>query len=271
MTDPFRIRAIVPNFEAIQADSRAMNAAALRDLRHGGEVAYGAHADARLDLYLPENPQNAPVHLFIHGGYWRANRKEDHAFVARTVVDAGAIAVIVEYPLMPAARMDDLVAHVRAAADWVAAHIGEYGGDPTTISASGHSAGGHLASYLAARGPHESALVVRAKALLLVSGIYDLAPITGSFLQDEISLTEDEVAQWSPLGAVAGDVPVSLAVGGKESSPFLDQSQALQQVLPRADRLVVDGEDHMSIVQSMGVAGSAMARLLVQTIERSKA
>ena len=75
--------------------------------------------------------------------------KEDYAFIADGVVAAGAIAAIVEYTLMPGARMADLVREIREAATWLAASAREFGGDGNKLSASGHSAGGHLASTAA--------------------------------------------------------------------------------------------------------------------------
>jgi acetyl esterase/lipase len=41
------------------------------------------------------------VHLFFHGGYWRAFDRSDYSFVARPITEAGAIAVIANYGLMP--------------------------------------------------------------------------------------------------------------------------------------------------------------------------
>ncbi len=264
-TDPFRIRGHVPAFEAIQAGYARASDTARAAIRSERDLAYGPHPDERLDLFFPATAAGpCPVHLFVHGGYWRANRKEDYAFVAGPVVAAGAIAAIVEYALLPAVRMEVLVAQVRRAAAWLAAEAPRFGGDPERLTACGHSAGAHLASYLAAQAPHEPAPpALRPRALLLVSGIYDLAPITSSFLQPEIALTPEEVARWSPLGAepVAG-VRRVLAVGAVETPPFRAQTEAYARATGAEAPRLLPGLDHMTIVAEMGRSGSAMAALL---------
>lgn len=274
--DPFRIRAIVPEFEAINTGYATASAATRGRIRHQLDIAYGPGPRQKLDLFFPQGRNGpAPVHLFIHGGYWRANDRENYHFVAESVTAAGAIAVIVEYPLMPGARMAQLVADVRQAAAWVGAHIGEHGGDPARISASGHSAGAHLASYLAALAPHEHGFpATRIKTLLLVSGLYDLRPIAQSFLQAEIGLTPEEVSEWSPFEAIqAPETPITLVVGKKETEPFHLQAQdfafAAEKRGAQVERITLPEHDHMTIMRDMGMPGTRMGQLVMETVERS--
>jgi arylformamidase len=267
-TDPFLIRAVVPDFDAISAGFARDSDAARARLRHSPDLAYGEGPAARLDLYFPKGEGPWPVHMFLHGGYWRANRKEDYGFVAVPVAATGAAAAIVEYPLMPDARMATLVGHVRRAAEWLAEHGAALGLDPSRLTASGHSAGAHLATFLAARAPHEAAApAVRPRALLLVSGIYDLAPITNSFLQKEIGLTDEEVARWTPLAAEpVPDVVRLLAVGGEETEPFHDQAaDYARRAGQRARVRTVPGLDHMSIAAALRGDGG-MGPLLAETL-----
>ena len=51
----------------------------------------------------------APVHLFIHGGYWRRFSARDHAFLARPLVRAGLTTVIMNYALCPKVSLDEIV------------------------------------------------------------------------------------------------------------------------------------------------------------------
>jgi arylformamidase len=275
MSDLFRIRDFVPEFDAINAAYAAASAETRARHQHQLDIAYGPGPRQKLDLFFPDAMDTpAPVHLFVHGGYWRANDRENFHFVAESVVAAGAIAVIVEYPLMPGARMAQLVADVRQAAMWVGTHIAGHGGDPRRISASGHSAGAHLASYLAALAPHEHGFPgAPIRALLLVSGIYDLRPIATSFLQAEIALTPEEINEWSPYEAMqAPETPITLVVGKAETEPFHLQAQDFAYAAERrgiaVERLTVTGHDHMTIVRDMGVVGSRMAGLVAETVGR---
>src|SRR5690606_24904551 len=153
-------------------------------------------------LLLPGNlSKGAPVHMFIHGGYWRSGQKEDHHLVSAPVLAAGGICALVTYDLMPGTRPAAIVALIRKAADFLQRIAPDPGGVPQRFTVSGHSAGAHLASYLAARGRHEKAspALPIPKGLLLVSGLYDLSEIPGSFLKNEAEMTEAEAEAWSPI------------------------------------------------------------------------
>jgi arylformamidase len=240
------------------------------------DLAYGPGPRERLDLYLPQNAANCPVHVFIHGGYWRAGSKELYVFVADSVCAAGGIAVMVEYGLMPAVRMATIVEQVRRALVWVERNARTYGGDPAALSISGHSAGAHLASFALARAHHDAdAAIPAVREALLVSGIYDLAPIAQSFLQPEISLTQEEIGRWSPLRADwIGRAAVSIVVGEKETTPFHDQAAAFAAKLKLAragvEQRVAPAEDHMTVVRALGRRGTMMADMLTACIERSR-
>lgn len=262
--DPFRTRDHVPDFDRHVADYASRSAATRARLPMRADIAYGPTPAERLDLFFP--PQDAAtgaVHMFIHGGYWRMFAKEDFSFVAETVTQAGAIAVIVDYALMPAVRMETLIAQLRRACGWVHGHIGDYGGDPARLTLSGHSAGGHLAALMRA----DPALAGVIDGALLLSGLYDLAPLQGSFLRELIALTDDEVAQYSPLRHAYGPGGrVTLLVGERETAPFHAQSAAFARHLAQAgvdvETTTVAQADHMSLVADLGTGGTEAARQL---------
>lgn len=276
--DPFMIRALVPDFDALNAGFVRDSIASRTRHRSALDLAYGEGSRQRLDLYFPPNLKApAPIHVFIHGGYWRANDKENFALVADTILAEGAIAAIIEYTLIPSgARMAQLVSEVRSAVTWLAAHAHQFGGDAARISASGHSAGAHLASYLAAKAPHEHSFpATPVRSLLLISGVYDLRPITTSFLQPELHLTDEEVANWSPLEAEQQPGPrVVLAVGHDETPPFHQQAQDLCFAAARRniaiERLTLPHHNHVSIVRDLAQPGTRMAGLLAECIAASR-
>ena len=72
------------------------------------DLAYGAHPGERLDVF-PARGGPAPVHVFIHGGYWHRLDKSDSSFVARAFQPAGAAVVVINYALIPTVDMDELV------------------------------------------------------------------------------------------------------------------------------------------------------------------
>ena len=84
------------------------------------------------------------MHVYFHGGYWRAQDKANFAHVARTLVGEGICTVIANYDLCPAVTLDGTVESALRALAWTWRHARDYGGDPDRLTVSGHSAGAHL-------------------------------------------------------------------------------------------------------------------------------
>lgn len=267
-TDAFRIRGHVANFDDIVADIVARSAATRARVPMQADIAYGEGPSEKLDLFFPAGKATGrPVHMFIHGGYWRAFSKNDYSLVADTVTAAGAIAVIVDYALMPSVRMATLVDQVGRAKQWVLDNIARHGGDPDRLTISGHSAGAHLATtlFLQDRGPS------RVRSALLLGGLYDLKPLQKSFLKDEIALTNEEVVSFTPMNKqFDAATNVTVLVGAKESAPFHEQANSFSrklsaQGLAVSQRIVVN-RNHMDSVRDLGVPYSLTGRYLAELL-----
>ena len=266
--DLYRIRDYVADFERFVTEFRDRSAKTILTLKSRRNIAYGDKPGEHLDLYFPEKAGAAlPIHIFVHGGYWRAFSKEDYAFIADGITKAGAIAAIIDYSLMPKARMSLLVEQVQRACQWLAENADSFGGDADHMTISGHSAGGHLSAMACLPGAGD----YRIRAALLVSGLYELAPLAASYLQPELHLTPEEVESFSPLRFPGNSaVRFILAVGADETKPFRDQARDYFSHLRReaceAQLLSLAGEHHMSIVLSLGTPGTECARLLERMI-----
>ena len=265
--DLFRIRDHVADFESFPLAYAARSEATRGRVENRLDIAYGDGPAEHLDIFLPASRSGpVPVHVFVHGGYWRMFSKSDFSFVADTVVAAGAIAIIIDYALMPAVRMATVVAQVRKALDWVVRHAADFGGDPGRISISGHSAGAHLCCFLI-----DESRAPTVKAALLLGGLYDLAPLQQSFLANEIALTDDEVRRWTPLTTSFRPGPaVTILVGDAETRPFHDQADAFGRHLTEQGLAVGKADlmasNHMSSVGDLGHPASAAGAFLTRTI-----
>lgn len=266
--DLFRTRDHVANFDDLVEEYKLRSAISRASLKMMADVAYGESAGEKLDIFLPRSSSGAaPVHVFIHGGYWRMFSKDDFSFVADTVTAAGAVAVIVDYDLMPTVRMKTIVGQIRTAIRWLAGNIREYGGDAARFSISGHSAGAHLASFtfgVDAPGP-------RPVSALLLSGVYELKPLQSSFLGPLIGLTDQEVAAFSPLRLEhEAGTRVAVCYGEQETDPFRDQAADFAQHLAAQGFSVsahaLQQADHMSAVRDLGISTSAAGKLLLDLI-----
>src|SRR5215470_13544374 len=222
------------------------------------DVAFGPSADEVLDIYPPTRAgRPAPVQVFYHGGYWRSFKAADFAFVAERFAEAGVLAVIVNYALVPAVRIGELVRQCRAALAWVHANIARHGGDPNRIFISGHSAGGHLVAALATLAPAGEPDV---RALLQggvsLSGLFDLEPIRLCYLQETLQLTPAEGEANSPARHLpAAAKPLVLAYGAEESQEYARHSTEYGHALaargiPCAVRALA-GYNHMSVCSAL--------------------
>ncbi|MBX2859662.1 MAG: alpha/beta hydrolase [Vampirovibrio sp.] len=105
----------------------------------------------QLDIYVPEEKPNKPlpVHVYVHGGAWTIGDKR-HVVPKRAhfYTDKDIILVALNYRLSPAIHHPAHIQDIAAATHWIVQHIQEYGGDPTNMVLSGHSAGAHLVALL---------------------------------------------------------------------------------------------------------------------------
>jgi acetyl esterase/lipase len=221
---------------------------ALRASRSGRlDLKYGDGARQRVDVFPCGRP-GAPTLVYIHGGYWQMNDKEPYAFLGEALLPAGFNLALVEYTLAPAARMDAIVAEVRASVAWVIDHAKEHGGDPARVFVSGHSAGGHLT----AMAMHDA----RVAGGLAISGIYDLEPIRLNYLNDKLRMDQAEAQRNSPmLHLPARSAPLVVTVGLGELPELIRQSKEYAEAWQKkglpGHYLPVDKHDHFSILEEL--------------------
>ena len=261
----YNLRLRHPEFEeyfaAWESESARVRAACACTL----DVPYGDDPDMTADLF-PTPAGAAPIQVFIHGGYWRAMDKSSHSFPAEAFVAAGGAVVSLNYSLAPAVTLDTIVEQCRRALEWVADNAERLNGDPRRIFVSGHSAGGHLTAMMlctdwAARG-RPADLV---KGGTAISGIFDLAPMMETSINDDIRLDAEAAARNSPiLNLPAAGAPLIAAVGAAETAEFVAQNRAFADAWRArgfdAGIMEIEGLNHYTVVMAMGRPGSALTK-----------
>ena len=116
---------------------------------------------------------------------------------------------------------------VRRALAWVCRNAKSFGGDPGRIYISAHSSGSHLAGVVLTRGWREEGLPPDAfKGAVLLSGMYDLAPVALSGRSCYVKFTDDMVHKLSGQRFLDGlHTPLVLAYGTCETPEFQRQSR----------------------------------------------
>jgi acetyl esterase len=225
----------------------------------------GPAGDIPVRVYRPVADGPLPVLVFFHGGGFFVGSLDTHDPVCREVAArSGWLVVSVDYRLAPEATHpaagDDCFAVLR----WIAAHVGEMGGDPSRLAVCGDSAGGNLAAVTALRARDEGGPELALQVL-----IYPVTDWTGDtrsmqengagyFLTAEAmrmswSLYVPDEARRSdpyaaPLGApdLRGVAPAMVVTA--EFDPLRDEGEAYADRLDQAgvpvDRSRYDGMIH---------------------------
>jgi acetyl esterase/lipase len=121
-------------------------------------VRYGPRPEHVVDLRLPLPPavsgRAAPLIVLIHGGFWRPAYDRTHLGpMGHALAAAGYVVAVPEYRRAGMAEegWTGTFGDIALAADQVAGIAGAYGADTSAVTWAGHSAGGHLALWAAAR------------------------------------------------------------------------------------------------------------------------
>jgi arylformamidase len=238
---------------------RVTNSARTRALLGAPQrAAYGPSSIEALDIFRTERPK-APVNIFIHGGAWRLNCAADYAVQAELFVRAGAHHVLLDFcnvedtggDLMPMAEQ------VRRAVAWVHRNAESFGGDPDRLYLTGHSSGAHLGGCVVttdwkASGLPENIL----KGALLVSGMYDLAPVRLSKRSTYVKFTDEVENQLSAIRHLDRlSTPLLLAYGTCETPEFQRQTHDFHAAVKAAGKpvelLVAEGYNHFEIIETL--------------------
>ena len=257
--------AAVKNSAALLADFDARSAQ-LRDTQPQHlDLRYGPAERNRIDYFAADKP--GPILIFIHGGYWQMRAKETFSFLATGPLAHSIHVALPGYTLAPATTLAGIVAEMRAAIRWIAAHAGEFGGDAARIIVSGWSAGGHLTAMML----DEPAV----KAGLAISGIFDLEPVRLNYLNAKLKLDAADVQRLSPLRNLPTEsAPLLLACGSGELPELQRQSASYANARAQAGlagRLeVLPGHNHFTILRELAHpdgALTALVRELVKPVE----
>ncbi|MCA9072953.1 MAG: alpha/beta hydrolase, partial [Planctomycetaceae bacterium] len=100
----------------------------------------------KLDLFLPDDVENPPLVVFIHGGGWRNGSYK--RCLTPWLTEYGFAVASIGYRLSDKAKFPAQVHDCKAAVRWLRAHAKEYGYNADRIGVAGTSAGGHLALML---------------------------------------------------------------------------------------------------------------------------
>lgn len=268
-------RAAVPEhpqlFTQWAKDAAIFREVATKDGRAELDISYGPSKRQYIDLFTAKEP-NAPLAMFIHGGYWRALDPKFHSHVAKGLYERGVTVVVAGYDLCPQVSIADIIQQARAAALFLWRRFGR------RIMVYGHSAGGHLAAALIATDwtrldPKAPADLV--PAAYSISGLFDLTPLIHTAMNADFKLDEADARASSPLfWPVPNDRILDSVVGGAELPEFLRQARSIVDVWPK-DKVEMryeafPGQNHFTVIAPLADSASAMVERLYQLAHQNQ-
>jgi acetyl esterase/lipase len=240
-------------------------------------IRYGDAPDQVADLLLPGGPGPHPVVVLVHGGFWRAAYGRDLMEpLAADLAGRGWASWNVEYRRVgqPGGGWPGTAADVAAALDHLAAVGPRARLDLERVVAVGHSAGGHLALWLACRpglpaGAPGAGPVVRVAAAVSQAGVADLAAgcrLSNGAAVDLLGGRPDEVPDRyrlaSPSERVPIGVPQLLVHGLDDDTVPVDQSRrhaaAARAAGDRVELVELPGVGHMDVIDPASPAWAAV-------------
>jgi arylformamidase len=213
------------------------------------DIAYGASAFEKFDLFRPLGAgAGPPLWVFIHGGYWQASDKDQHAQFVGSMLRAGYAVATLNHGLCPEVPLERIVEQVRAALVFLVSKSKDFGFDPSSINVAGHSAGGHLAAMAVA-----DVAAPPVRSALLLSGLYDLTPLALLPVSRLTGVTTaDAIDRLSPIKYKPRlGVKIRIGVGGLESDEFKWQSAELARVWGVAPPFVIQGVNHFTLLDGL--------------------
>lgn len=227
------------------------------------DLPYGPHPREKIDIYHPPVAPAGTL-IFIHGGYWRSRTKEEHChFAAGALARAWRVA-LPEYPLCPEVGIGDIAYSMTEAIETIAARLPE-----GPIVLSGHSAGGHLAAYVAsdASGLSDAARR-RIGRVVSLSGLHDLRPLLAATeLNRDLCLDAAQAAAASPIFHRPGHAFDLVCVCGGDELPEFRRQNALLGTVWNGFGIATEvleeaGRNHFTLLASLRDGDSALTRLL---------
>jgi arylformamidase len=238
------------------------------------DCAYAPGECERIDIFRCGANQ-APLYVYLHGGYWQRGDKSIYSFIAAPFLDAGVDVAIIGYPLCPQVSMTDLVSKVRQAIGWLYHNAEQLGINQERINLSGHSAGGHLTAMAVCTDwsafdnklPRELL-----KTAIPFSGLYQLAPLMQTSISDALHLTNKEIDSLSPASLQPeAQIPLLTIVGGAETGEFFRQTDILIEnwsgLLPQIDHHVEPDVDHNDLIDRLTSPDSQMFQRIINWLQ----
>jgi acetyl esterase/lipase len=225
---------------------------------------YAAHSDGLVDLHLPDGDGPHPLVVLLHGGFWRQAFDRRHTRPLATALAAdGFLVATPEYRRVGGgggwpATLDDVDAAMAALPDLLSG----LGLATTTTTVAGHSAGGHLALWLANQGHRIDRVVGLAPVGDLHAAARDGlgAGATQALLGGEPEEVPDRYDAADPAVRLARRPSCKLVLvhGTEDTNVPIGNSRGLVARHPFVELRALEGVEHFAVIDPASQAWTAV-------------
>jgi len=235
---------------------------------------YGPSERQVIDMFPAKlGDANAPLALFIHGGYWRTNHWSSYSHVAAHLNARGINVAIVGYDLCPQVTIAAIIDQLREAC------LFQWRKRKQRMMVYGHSAGGHLTACMVATDWKKLAADAPADLVpagYAISGVFDLTPLVHVSMNQELRLDEAQARLVSPLfWKIPPGRLLDAVVGSAESGQFRWQSRVVADGWRKGKAETryeeIAGANHFTVIAPLNDPNSAMVTRLVELAKQVSA
>ena len=223
-------------------------------------IAYGPDPLHFGDLRLPARAGPHPVVIFIHGGFWRARFGLEHsAPFCEAITEVGIATWNIEYRRVGQAgggwpgTLDDVLRGTQ----FIEQIAQSYPIDLRRVFLAGHSAGGHLALWVAAQNQIELRLAISLGGVVDLRRAFELHLSSGA-VEDFIGATPaGEPARYtaaSPIELLPMRTPQLLLHGTRDEIVPIELSDRFAAASNNCELLRLEGDDHFDVIGDRGRA-----------------
>lgn len=236
------------------------------------DMAYGAHPRQKLDIYRPAKAEGLiPTVVFLYGGSWKRGNRLDYAFVGQALANQGFVVAVADYRTYPEIKFPTFVDDAAEAVAWVSENAGAFGGKTNDIHLIGHSAGAHIAAFLALDDSYLKNAGTNRRILgrwVGLAGPYAFYPSEVRSVRDIFSDTPEDQAR--PIMFADAGTPSALLLHGADDTTVLPKNstqlaKALRDVGVKAHTFMYEGVGHAPLVLSLSPPFTGIASTLSDT------
>ncbi|XP_015181391.1 PREDICTED: kynurenine formamidase isoform X2 [Polistes dominula] len=241
------------------------------------DIPYGSTERTKYDIYGTDLPDDAPILIFIHGGYWQEFSKDFAGFAVSVLVKNKIKVAVVGFDLCPDVKLKDIVSQIKIAVEKIVSSAQNSGCRCVWIA--GHSSGAHLTAALLhdtiwIKYMTELGYFKLIKGVLLIGGIYNIEPVVNTSYNEALKLTEDDIKEFSLTTldtkeyAPIKNLKVIVTVGEYDSPIFINETREYAQkamsFVDKVEYILLRDIDHFDIVENLLNADFVLTQLIMQ-------